>query len=135
MSANSPTQRAMDRGVDFWKILAWTGLLLGGALFTVDPIELVSSSSVPICIVAAGSDTTAIESSVTRISATTRDEGSAQLFGMDTELVADGALVDKRRRVQAVMSRDLVVVARCKAGKPCPASAQACRCTTSRPRS
>ena len=118
MSAKSPTQSAMDRGVDLWKILAWTALLLAGALYVVDPLELLSFSIVPVSIVAAGSDTPAIETSPTSVFAAKKDEGSARLFGM--ELVADGALLDKRRRAQAVITRDLEVVARCKAGKPCP---------------
>jgi hypothetical protein len=87
----------MDRGVDFWKIVAWAGLLLAGALYMVDPPALLSSSVVPICFVAADSGEprpAAIEISVTSVSATT-NEGSAQLFGIDTESVADCALLDK----------------------------------------
>ena len=53
MSASSPTQSAMDRGLDFWKIVAWAGLLLAGALYLVDPLELLCSSVVPIRFVAA----------------------------------------------------------------------------------
>ena len=127
MSARSTIKSAMDRGVDFWKIVAWAGLLLAGALYMLDPLELVSSSVVPICFVAADSDTpapAAIEISVKSVSATTKDDGSAQLFGMDTEPVADGALLDKWRRVQADITKDLEVVAQCQAGKPCPAPAQ-----------
>jgi len=127
MSARSTTQSATDRGVDFWKIVAWAGLLLAGALYMLDPLELVSSSVVPICFVAADSDTPApeaIEISVKSVSATTKDDGSAQLFGMDTEPVADGALLDKWRRVQADITKDLEVVAQCQAGKPCPAPAK-----------
>ena len=111
----------------FWKIVAWAGLLLAGALYMLDPLELVSSSVVPICFVAADSDTPApeaIEISVKSVSATTKDDGSAQLFGMDTEPVADGALLDKWRRVQADITKDLEVVAQCQAGKPCPAPAK-----------
>jgi hypothetical protein len=29
----------MDGGAGLWKILAWTGLLLAGALHVVDPLE------------------------------------------------------------------------------------------------
>ena len=53
-SASSPAQ-AMDRGVGFWKTLAWAGLLLAGALYMVDPVELFASPVVPICFVAADS--------------------------------------------------------------------------------
>jgi len=72
MSAISPAQSAMHRGVDFWKIAAWAGILLAGALYMVDPLELLSSSVVPICFVAADSDTperAAIEISVKNVSA------------------------------------------------------------------
>ena len=127
MSARSTTQSATDRGVDFLKIVAWAGLLLAGALYMVDPLELLSSSVVPICFVAADSDTpapAAIEISMTSVSATTNDEGSAKLFGLDTEPVANGAFLDKWRRVEADIIKDLEVVAQCQAGKPCPAAAQ-----------
>ena len=127
MSASSPTQSPMDRGVEFWKVVAWAGLLLAGALYMVDPLELLSTSVVPICFVTAESDApapAAIESGLTIVSGTTKRDGSAQLFGMDTEPVADGALLDKWRRVQADITKDLEVVAQCQAGKPCPAPAQ-----------
>jgi predicted transglutaminase-like cysteine proteinase len=61
---------------------------------------------------------------VRSVSVTTWDEGSAQLFGMDIEPVADGALLDKWRRVQADITKDLEVVAQYQAGKPCPAIVQ-----------
>ena len=127
MSVRLTTQSATDRGVEFLKIVAWAGLLLAGALYMLDPLELLSTSLVPICFVAADSDTpapAAIEISVKSVSATTKDERSAQLFGMDTEPVADGALLDKWRRVQADITKDLEVVAQCQAGKPCPAPAK-----------
>jgi len=127
MSVRLTTQSATDRGVEFLKIVAWAGLLLAGALYMLDPLELLSTSLVPICFVAADSDTpapAAIEISVKSVSATTKDERSAQLFGMDTEPVADGALLDKWRRVQADITKDLEVVAQCQAGKPCSAPAK-----------
>jgi hypothetical protein len=65
-----------------------------------------------------------IEISVTSVSATTRDEGSAQLFGMDIEPVADDALLDKWRRLQADITKDIEVVAQCQAGRPCSATVQ-----------
>ena len=110
MSVRSTTQSATDRGVDFLKIVARAGLLLAGALYMLDPLELLSTSVVLICFVAADSNTpapAAIEISVKSVSATTKDEGSAQLFGMDTEPAADGALLDKWRRVQADITKEL----------------------------
>ena len=125
MSTSSPTQGAMYHRVDFWKIVAWAGPLLAGALYMVDPLELLSTSVLPICFVAADFDApapAAIEISATNVSATASDEGSARLFGMDIEPVADGVLLDKWRRVQADITKDLEVVAQCQAGKPCPAT-------------
>ena len=110
MSVRSTIQSATDRDVDFLKIVAWAGLLLAGALYMLDPLELLSTSVVPICFVAGDSDTpapAAVEISVKSVSATTKDERSAQLFGMDTEPVADGALLDKWRRVQADITKEL----------------------------
>ena len=52
MSTSSRTHSAAHRGVDFWKIVTWVGLLLAAALYTVDPLELLSSPVVPICFVA-----------------------------------------------------------------------------------
>ena len=43
---------------------------------------------------------------------------------MDTEPVADGALLDKWHRVQAEIAKDPAAVAQCQAGKPCLAPAQ-----------
>ena len=68
MSASLSTQSPMKRGVEFWKIVTWAGLLLAGALYMVAPLKLLSSSVVPICFVAAASDApapAAIEISVT----------------------------------------------------------------------
>src|SRR5260370_17558439 len=50
----SPTQSAMDRGVGFWKTVAWRGFLLAGALYLVNPFEPFSYSFAPICLLAPG---------------------------------------------------------------------------------
>jgi predicted transglutaminase-like cysteine proteinase len=87
------------------------------------PFDVFSSSATPIGFLAADSDVSV--PAAIKVSATTAgDDGSAQLFGMDTEPVADGALSDKWRHVQADITKDLEVVAQCQAGKPCPAPAQ-----------
>ena len=81
MSTSSRTQSATHRGVDFWKIVTWVGLLLAGALYTVDPLELLSSPVLPICFVAAEPNPpapVAIEISVTSVSVNTKKEGLAQ---------------------------------------------------------
>ena len=117
MSTSSPSRSATHRGVDVWKIVTWAGLFLAGSLYAVDPLELLSSPVVvPISFVAAEPDQPApvvIEIGVTSVSVATENEGSTQLFGMNTEPVADGALLDKWRRVQAVIAKDLEVIAQC----------------------
>ena len=116
MSTSSPSRSATHRGVDVWKIVTWAGLFLAGSLCAVDPLELLSAPVVPISFVAAEPDQPApvvIEIGVTSVSVATENEGSTQLFGMNTEPVADGALLDKWRRVQAVIAKDLEVIAQC----------------------
>jgi predicted transglutaminase-like cysteine proteinase len=55
----------------------------------------------------------------------TNDEGTAQLFSMDAEPVTEGALLDKWRRIEANIARDLEIIAQCKmGGRPCPGPAQ-----------
>jgi hypothetical protein len=39
--------------IGFWKIVAWTGLLLAGALYLVEPLELFSYFAAPTCLLAA----------------------------------------------------------------------------------
>ena len=69
MSASSPTQSAIGRGGGFWKILAWAGLLLAGALYMVDPVELFASPVAPICFVAADKPDSLVEIRVNGASA------------------------------------------------------------------
>jgi predicted transglutaminase-like cysteine proteinase len=91
----------------------------------VDPLELLSRSVVPICLEPAELDAPVPVAKIglTNVSDTANTDRSAQLFGMDTEPVADGALLDKWHRVQAKIAKDLEVVAQCRAGGPCPAPA------------
>ena len=117
----------MGRGVGFWKILAWTSLLLAGALYMVAPLQLF----VPICSMAADSDGPGsfVEIEVNGASAhhdgsATNDEETGQLFGTKTEPATDGALLDKWRRVEAAITKDLEIIAQCQASQPCPAPAQ-----------
>ena len=49
LSARSLTPGAANRGVGFWKIVVWTGLLFSGALYMVDPLEPFADSAAPIC--------------------------------------------------------------------------------------
>ena len=49
---------------------------------------------------------------------------SDQLFGLETEPVTDGPLLEKWRRVEAIITKDLELIAQCQTAKPCPAPAQ-----------
>jgi predicted transglutaminase-like cysteine proteinase len=129
--ASSPTQSAMYRGVGFWKILAWTGLLLAGSLYMVDPLELFSYSAAPICLltdeyVELGPfvENEANGATAHHDASATNDEEATQLFGMDTEPVAAGELPERWHHVEAVMAQDFAVVAQCHSNGPCPVAAQ-----------
>jgi predicted transglutaminase-like cysteine proteinase len=52
------------------------------------------------------------------------DYQSDQLFGLETEPVTDGPLLEKWRRVEAIITKDLELIVQCQAAKPCPAPAQ-----------
>ena len=52
------------------------------------------------------------------------DDQSDQLFGLETEPVTDGSLLEKWRRVEAIITKDLELIVQCQAAKPCPAPAQ-----------
>jgi predicted transglutaminase-like cysteine proteinase len=52
------------------------------------------------------------------------DDQSDQLFGLETEPVTDGPLLEKWRRVEAIITKDLELIVQCQAAQPCPAPAQ-----------
>lgn len=93
-------QSATYRGIDFWKIVIWAGLLLAGAIFMVDPVELLSySAAPPVCFLAPDyvGPSSFVEKEVRGATAdpdaSAKNEDAARLFGMDTEQVTDGALL------------------------------------------
>jgi len=104
--------------------------LLAGALYMVDPFEPFSCSAEPICFLAADGVEPgpiveeAVNGATTIYDVSDTYEEAARLFGMDTEPVTDGTLLDKWRRVRAGIANDLDVMAQCQAGKPCSAPAQ-----------
>jgi predicted transglutaminase-like cysteine proteinase len=128
--AISPSQSAVYSSFPSWKILIWLGLLLAIALCSLDPLDLLSGSAAPICLLAAdyvGSDAPAGRQSDGELArsdrAATGDENTALLFEMETEPVDAGGLVDKWLSVEADIARELEVIVQCRAGKPCPAPA------------
>jgi predicted transglutaminase-like cysteine proteinase len=52
------------------------------------------------------------------------DDQSDQLFGLETEPATDGSLLEKWRRVEAIITKDLELIVQCQAAKTCPAPAQ-----------
>jgi predicted transglutaminase-like cysteine proteinase len=108
-----------------WRILACTGLLLAGFLIIVGPREPFASSIAPIQLAAADSDGagSSVGMSVHH-DGSGANEGVGQLFGMESEPVMEGALLDKWGRVQEAIGKALEAIAQCQAGKSCPASVQ-----------
>jgi predicted transglutaminase-like cysteine proteinase len=130
LPTGSPNQRTMDRSPAFWRIFAWAGFLLAGVLCMVDPLEPFSYSSAHFCLPTAYSIEPGsfaeieVKGSNALHEASATIEEPARLFGLDTEPVTDGALLDKWRRVEALIANDFDVMAQCQAGKTCAAPAQ-----------
>jgi predicted transglutaminase-like cysteine proteinase len=52
------------------------------------------------------------------------DDQSDQLFGLETEPTTDGSILEKWRRVEAIITKDLELIVQCQAASTCPAPAQ-----------
>jgi predicted transglutaminase-like cysteine proteinase len=124
---------AMRHGGSLWTILAlaWAGLLLAGAVYTLQPPGLPTHFAAAVSFLAADEfeAVSFIEDGTNAATASSEpaarnDEQAAQLFGMETEPVAAGELPEKWRRVEAAMARDFAVVAQCHANGICPVAAQ-----------
>jgi len=116
-----PIRNEIDCRVTFWKVVA--GVLLAAVLCLVDPLELLSLSSAPICYRAHGSSGIELAGASGRRDAFA-NQGSSQLFGLNTEPVTEGSLREKWLRIKAGITKDLEVVAQCRAGSSCPAPAR-----------
>ena len=116
---------SMDRGPHFWRRLAWLGLLLVSSLYVVGLLEPFASSIATIDLAAADfAGASPFVAANTHRDVAGTNEGPAQLFGMESELVPDGALLDKWHRVLNAISEDMEAIAQCHAGKSCAASVQ-----------
>jgi predicted transglutaminase-like cysteine proteinase len=82
------------------------------------------SSRVRLAAVAGSSAEYEINAKTTYHDSAANDDQSDQLFGLETEIVTDGPLLEKWRRVEAIITKDLELIVQCKAAKPCPAPAQ-----------
>ena len=111
-------------------MLTWMSLLLGAAVYMVGTFgPLFSPSIAPIYLLAAASSAPGplLEfnaASTHQGPSAARDEEAGRLFGMETEPVTGGPLLNKWRHAQAGITSALEVVMQCQAGKPCPAPAQ-----------
>ena len=131
--AGTRNQSAMRRGGSFWAILAsaWVVLLLAGAVYTSKPPGLPTDSAPPMTFLAANEFETVsfIEDGTNAATAPSEpparnDEQATQLFGMETEPVAEGELPEKWHHVEAAMAQDFAVIAQCHANGTCPVAAQ-----------
>ncbi len=131
--AGIPNQSAKRHGGNFLAILAstWVGLLLAGAVYTLEPPRLPTDSVQTMTFLAANEfeAVSFIEDGTNAATARSEpparnDEQAAQLFGMETEPVAAGELPEKWHHVEAAMAQDFAVVAQCHANGTCPVAAQ-----------
>jgi predicted transglutaminase-like cysteine proteinase len=133
MSAFALNQSAMRHGGSCWAVLAsaWIGLLLAGAVYTLEPPRRPTDSVSPMTFLAANEFEAVSFIDDGTNAATTPSEAparidaqAAQLFGMETEPVAAGELPAKWHHVEAAMAQDFAVVAQCHANGTCPVAAQ-----------
>jgi len=124
-------QSAMRHGGSFFLAAAWVGLLLAGAVYTLEPPRRPADSAPPMTFLAANEfeAVSFIEDGTNAATAPSEppvrnDEQAAQLFGMETEPVAAGELPEKWHHVEAAMAQDFAVVAQCHANGTCPVAAQ-----------
>jgi len=130
MSAFAQTEMRYDGS--FWSVLAsaWViGLWLAGPVYTLGPPRLPTDSATPIMAANEFEAVSFIEDGTNAATAppeppARNDEQAAQLFGMETEPVAEGELPEKWHHVEAAMARDFAVVAQCHANGTCPVVAQ-----------
>jgi hypothetical protein len=100
-------------------MLTWVSLLLAAAIYIAGifgPLEPLSPSVSPIYLLAAASNASGPLLKVSGASAhykpsTARDKEADQLFGMETEPVTGGSLLNEWRRVEVDITNDLEVVA------------------------
>jgi predicted transglutaminase-like cysteine proteinase len=133
MSARALDRSTMRHGGSFWAVFAsaWAGVLLAGAVYTLEPPGLATDSAPPVTLLAANEfeAVSFIEDGTNAVTAPSRppahnDGQAAPLFGMETEPVATGELPEKWHRVEAAMAQEFAVVAQCHANGACPVAAQ-----------
>jgi predicted transglutaminase-like cysteine proteinase len=131
--AGMRSQPARRHGKEFLAVLAlaWVGLLLTDAVYPLEPHRLLTDFATHITFSAANESeaTSFVEDSANAVVAPSErpalnEDPASQLFGVATEPVAVGELLDKWRRVEVLMKQDFAVVALCQANGNCPVAAQ-----------
>jgi predicted transglutaminase-like cysteine proteinase len=137
-SAGTLNQSGMRHAGSLLTILAsaWIGLLLAGAAYTLEPSRLPVDSAPPVTFFTANEfepvsfiedvfiEDMANTATVSSTPAARNDKQAAQLFGMETEPIDTGELLEKWHHVEAAMAQDFAVVAQCHANGTCPVAAQ-----------
>ena len=132
--AGTLSQSVKRHGGTFWATLAsaWVaGFLLAGAVYMSQPPKLPTNPAPTVAYLAANEfeAVSFIEDGANAATAppdspARNDEQAAQLFGMKTEPVASGELLEKWQHVEAAMAQDFAMVAQCHANGTCPVAAQ-----------
>jgi predicted transglutaminase-like cysteine proteinase len=132
--AGSLKQSVKRHGASFLAILApaWVGLLLAGAVYTLESPRPPTDSAPSMTSFLAPNEFRPVLFIEHATNASTRsseapariDDQASQLFGAKTEPVVGGELPTKWRRVEAAMAHDFAVVAQCHANGACPVAAQ-----------
>ena len=131
--AGTLNRSAMRHSGRFLAIVAWAWLApgLAGAVDRLERPRLPTDSAIPVTFLAPDEfeAVSFIEHGTNVATAPSEpparnDEQAAQLFGMETEPLAAGKLLEKWHHVEAAMAHDSAVVAQCHANGPCPVAAQ-----------
>jgi predicted transglutaminase-like cysteine proteinase len=115
--------RYADNGDEaLWGVVAGICLLLLIiGYMMLQPIEIFSSFDARIAYLAADSQVLAARSTIRDPAA--KDDRTS-LFASNTEPVTEGSLLDKWRRVEAEIAKELDVVAQCRGSESCTTPAQ-----------
>jgi len=125
MSSHFSSWWARHRGGSLRTMFACMGVFLVGSVQMPGPSA--ADFAAPHYVQAAiyvQRDSSVVRASLASDPAINQDGRPAQLFGMETEPVASGEILEKWRRVTADFAREFETLARCRANGPCPAAAQ-----------
>src|SRR5436190_8055179 len=124
------SQSAMLRPVNLWAIIAWLAVLLAAAVqMLAPPRPAEMSNSSLIFFVADKFEAVSSFAHGTKpgsipLNPPFGNDQDGQLFGMEAEPVAIGALSEKWRQLQGAIAKDTAILAQCRANGPCPLAAQ-----------